>query len=389
LDRDVANNGDVAGIRIALDLSSVAFLHPVTPSRDTITWLALTRSFDSLPLVYAFWQDEVGLAGVNRAPMIRMARSSDLGETWTAPLDVLTGFETPAADHGAPDHLYLAARSLPYGDIAAAFSTDQGQNWTLVMLTSDSLNNNDMFPCVAATHDSGTGERVWVSYDTRRENSWDVRYAYSVNAGALWVLNRQLASGNFSNEFFSHLECAGRGSRRVRAVFLSNADSTYRVEYRSCEGSSPTNWSDPLVISDSVATIAMAPVVVSYGVSNDTLNQALAFYSQPGPVNLWYDAARFVGVAEIEPHRPLREPLPSAVLAQSELTISFRLETAGPVGLDFFAGDGRLLRRRTLGRCAPGDIVLRVPVSGLPAGVYLLAVRTGSRTAVAKVVCVR
>jgi hypothetical protein len=317
--------------------------------------------------------------------MIRMARSSDLGETWTAPLDVLTGFETPAADHGATDHLYLAARSLAAADIAAAFSTDQGQNWTLVMLTSDSLDNNDMFPCVAATHDSGTGERVWVSYDTHR-SSWDVRYAYSANGGALWVLDRVLAGGS-GNEFFSSLDCAGYGSRRVRAVYLSDAGGDYRVQYRSGEGVNPSSWSSPLTLSDSVVTIATAPVVTSYGVSNDTLNQALAFYSQPGPVNLWYDAAQFVGLAE---SKPQPEPhLRSASVACGELAIKLHLAGADRVELDFFALDGRLVRHRAFGRCGPGNLVLQAPVSGLPAGVYLLAVRTGSRTAVAKVVCVR
>ena len=280
LDRDATNNGDVTGIRIAVDGSSASPIVPVTPSRDTIDWLALTRSFDSLPLVYAFWQDEVGRSGTERVPMIRMARSSDLGESWTAPMGVLSGFETPAVDHGASDHLYLAARSVRGADIVAAFSTDQGQNWAVTMLTSDSTANNDMFPSVAATHDSGAGERIWVSYDTRRENSWDVRYAYSANAGGLWVLDRGLAEGTV-NEFFSNLECAGRGSRRIRAVYLSNAGGEYRAQYRSCEGTNPVNWSSPLTISDSIATIAMAPVVTSYGVSNDTLNQGWSSIHSP------------------------------------------------------------------------------------------------------------
>jgi len=387
LDRDATNNGDVTGVRIAVDGSGASLLHPVTPSRDTITWLALTRSFDSLPLIYAFWQDELGRSGPDRVPMIRMARSSDLGETWTAPLDVLSGFETPAVDHGAPDHLYLAARSLPYADIVAAFSTDRGQNWAVTMLTSDSLAINDMFPSVAATHDSGAGERVWVSYDTH-QSSWDVRYAYSANAGALWVLDRRWATST-GNEFFSNLECAGRGSRRVRAVYLTDADSTYRVQYCSSEGANPSNWSDPLTIGDSIATIALAPVVTSYGVSSDTLNQGLVFYSQPGPIGLWYDAAQFVGVAEPEP-RSRQEPyLLSTVLARGELTIRLYLASAGQVELDFFALDGKLMQHRMLGDYPAGNLVLRVPVSELPAGAYLLRVRAGSGTTITRVVCIR
>jgi hypothetical protein len=388
LDRDATNNGDITGVRISVDGGDSSLFHPVTPSRDTIDWLALTRSFDSLPLVYAFWQDEVGRAGSSRAPMIRMARSTDLGESWTAPLDVLTGFETPATDHGAPDHLYLAARGVRSEDIAAAFSTDQGQSWTTTMLTSDSLDNNDMFPCVAATHDSGAGERVWVSYDTRRENSWDVRYAYTANAGALWVLDRRLAEGN-GNQFFSNLECAGRGSRRVRAVFLSDADTTYRVQYCSSEGANPSSWSYPLTISDSVATIAMAPVVTDFGVSNDTLNQGLVFYSRPGPLGLWYDAAHFVGVAESGRHPPPRLHAPAAAFARGELTMELCLATAGQVELNLFSCAGKLTLHRDLGYHRPGGFALRTPVAGLASGTYVLMVCAGSLTALTRVVCVR
>lgn len=387
LDRDATNNGDVAGARIAVDGSGASLVRPVTPSRDTINWLALTRSFDSLPLVYAFWQDEVGLAGVHRVPMVRMARSSDLGESWTTPLEVLSGFETPAADHGAPDHLYLAARSVPHADISVAFSTDQGQNWTLTMLTGDSTSYNDMFPSVAATHDSGAGERVWVSYDTHR-SSWDVRYAYSVNAGALWVLDRVLAGGN-SNRFFSNLECAGRGSRRVQAVYLTSEGGGYRVQYRSCEGANPTGWSTAVNLSDSLATDAMGPFVASYGVNGDTLNQGLVFYSRPGPVGLWYDAAQFVGVAEPGPRSPQEAYRSPVTFAHGELTLRLYLAAAGPVELDFFAPDGKRVQRRVLGGCPAGDFVLRVPVSGLPVGACVMKIRAGGQTTVAKVVCIR
>jgi hypothetical protein len=387
LDRDSLNNGNIAGARIAPDGSAAFPLEPVTPSRDTITWLALTRSFDSLPAIYAFWQDEAGLAGVNRAPVIRMARSSDLGESWTAPLDVLTGFETPAADHGAPDHLYLAARSLSCADISAAFSTDQGRNWTVTRLTSDSLANNDMFPSVAATHDSGAGERVWVSYDTHRERSWDVRYAYTANAGALWVLDRELA-GSSGNEFFSSLDCAGRGSRRVRAVYLSDADSTYRVQYRSCEGTNPANWSDPLIISDSIATIAMAPAATCYGISSDTLNQGLVFYAQPGPMNLWYDAGQFEGVTE---PGSAADPLPAHLTARiirGELEVDIPRLNSGRLELSLYASDGRR-RGRASGYYQPGAIRLRVPVTGLANGSYLLVLRCGNGTVATKIIAVR
>jgi len=46
--------------------------------------------------VYVVWQDEQGRARPNRAPRISMVRSSDLGQSWSAPRILLDSFEMPA-----------------------------------------------------------------------------------------------------------------------------------------------------------------------------------------------------------------------------------------------------------------------------------------------------
>jgi hypothetical protein len=389
LDRDSSNNGDVAGARVLFDGSEAFPLQPVAPSRDTLTGLAMTRSFDSVPIIYVVWQDELGRGRAERAPRILIARSSDLGQTWTAPQTLLDSFEMPAIDHGAPGHIYVAARSVPTQDIEVTFSTDQGQHWARTWLTDDTTDGNDMFPAVAATHDSATGERAWVSYDHYGASGWDVNYAYTVNAGGLWVLDRTLANGT-DDQFLSNLDCTSSGSRRVRAVYLSQGrDSGFHVYYCSAQAAHPTNWSSPIVISDTQASDAMTPVVTSYGVAGDTLDKGLIFYAGIGPRDLWYDAQQFTGLRESRMTPAPAVSLQAASLIRDELVLRLFLAGREKLELDLYTIDGRLKRTLAAGECPAGDVQLRIPVPDLAAGSYLLRLRAGHETSVCKVVCVR
>ncbi len=387
LDRDSSNNGDIAGARISLNGSEAFPLQPVAPSRDTLTGLAMTRSFDSVPVIYVVWQDEQGRTRPNRAPRISIVRSSDLGQTWTAPQSLLDSFEMPATDHGAPGHLYVAARSVPTQDIAVTFSADQGQHWTRTWLTSDTTAANDMFPSVAATRDSATGECAWVSYDSYGLTSWDINYAYTSNAGGLWVLDRSLAAGS-GNQFLSSLDCAGYGSRRVRAAYASSQDNGYHIYYRSAQGANPSTWSNPLAISDTQATNTMAPVVTNYGIIGDTLDKGLVLYAGLGPCDLWYDAQQFTGLSETNLIRPLAFGLRSAFITRDELDVRFCLSTREQVKLDLYAIDGRRLRTLVASDYPAGNVRLQIPVADLAAGPYLIRLRVGHETSACKAVCV-
>jgi len=388
LDRAGANNGDVAGARVSFDGSSAFTLQPVAPGPDTLTGLALTRSFDSLPVIYVVWQDELGRDRAERAPRILITRSSDLGETWTAPMPVLDSFETPAVDHGAPGHLYLAARSVRRQDIAVVFSTDQGESWRQSWLTNDSTAHNDMFPSVACTHDSATGERAWVSYDSYGTSSWDVDYAYTINAGGTWVLGRTLDGGS-GDQFLSNLDCTNSGSRRVRAVDLSDDVDGFHVYYRCAQAANPTNWSSAIVVSDTQATDAMAPVVTSYGVSSDTLDKGLVFYAGIGPFDLWYDAQQFTGLSEGPMTLSPPAGLQTALLARDELKIRVSLARREKLEVDLYTIDGRQVRRLNVGIYPAGELELRIPVPGLAAGSYLLRLRAGRESGTFKTICVR
>jgi hypothetical protein len=366
---DGANSGDVRAVRVAFDGSTAQYLQPTTPgSPDTLRWLAATRSFDPLYRLYLFWQDEVGLIGPGRNPTIKYSFSTDFGLSWSTPGEVMHGFETPVADYGAPGHIYLAGRSVRRQDIASAMTRDDGQIWTFRWLTNDSTVYNDMFPSVAASHDSAVNEWVCVSYDTYRA-TWGVRCAYSSNAGGSWVLNRQISSGS-GNQFWSSLDCAGNGARRIRAVYVSNTGAGYRVCYRTGLVLNPTNWTPAVIVSDYSASNAMSPVVTSYGVGDDSANQGLVFYAEPGPVNVWYDAYQFAGLAEAGAR--LRPERFTGITGPEGLQVSFTATSPGAFVLSLYGPDGRLVKELAAGRCPTGNHVLRFRRPELPAGTYFL-----------------
>jgi hypothetical protein len=390
---DGQSNGDVWGVRVPYDGSTAEYLHPtVAGAPDTIRWLCATRSSAPACTLYLFWQDERGLAGVQRDPAIRMSGSTDFGLSWSEALEVLTGAETPAADCGAPGYLYLAARRIGRQDIMLAQTTDGGQNWIFSLITTDSTAGNDMFPSVAASHDSAPGAWAWVSYDSNRSTGWSVRCAYTSDGGTSWILNRVIASGT-GNQFWSHLNCAGYGSRTVRVAYLGSNTGNYRVYYRGGNSPNPTNWASAITISDRTATNTMAPVVTNYGLAADSGDKGIIFYAEPGPDNLWYDADQFAGVAEgdtLPQGAPTRRRGTagslSGAIRQNELQVSFSLNEPGHVMLRLYDAGGRLKNSIVAGWRPAGSYTLRGPVPALAAGAYILLLETETQSATGKLV---
>ena len=150
---DGINNGDVTGVRVTTDGRQAQYLNPTLPDLpDTVAGLAFTRSFDRSSELHLFWQDERGLAGPARSPLIQHSWSQDYGLTWSSsiPVPQFIGVETPDADYGAPGQIYMVGRSVTHQDIELATSYDEGQSWNLRWITYDSARTNDLSPRVAA-----------------------------------------------------------------------------------------------------------------------------------------------------------------------------------------------------------------------------------------------
>lgn len=77
--------------------------------------------------------------------------------------------------------------------------------------------------------------------------------------------------------------------------------------------------------------------------------------------------------------------------ASRELSISFALAERGPAMLELLDVTGRRQLVREVGELGPGPHVLRLDreVAGLPAGVYLVRLRQGSRVAAGKICVIR
>jgi hypothetical protein len=195
-------------------------------------------------------------------------------------------------------------------------------------------------------------------------------------------------AGGTGYQFLSRLDCTGYGSRRVRAVYVSNQSGGYRVCYRCTQGVYPYDWSGPIVISDTQATDVMEPVVTSYGVAGDTLDKGLIFYAGTGPIDLWYDAQQFAGLSEGRVMPGPATVLQAASLVRDELVLRLSLTSPEKLELDLYAIDGRQVCKLPVGRCPAGDRELWIPVPGLTTGSYLLRLRAGHDTSICKVVSV-
>lgn len=377
------NNGDLRGARVGYDGAAAQLLWPIIPGPDTIYWLTCTRTFDPAPVLYLFWQDENGQSAHARNPALKYSSSADFGQSWTVPCTLSTGFETPAADCGGPGQLFVVSRSTAQHDIRADVSSDSGRTWTSERLTGDSTRNDDMFPQVAATHDSAPANNVWVTYDSYRSSGWGVRCAYSRDGGQSWSLDRPFSGGN-GNQFWSSLGCAC-GSRLGQGVYVSSAPGDYHVFHRAGTNASPVYWSSALNISDSVATNTMPPVVTSYSGPGDSLGLGLIFYAGLGPRDVWYDAWQFIAVEEPGARADRAEVL-SAQVRDGVLQVLFGLAEPGPATLGLYGLNGRRLKNLAAGSWTAGSHSLSTPVADLASGTWILGLQSRSRFQAVKVI---
>jgi hypothetical protein len=376
---DGLNNGDPMAARISFDGAQTQPLNPHQSGLpDTVDWLTLTGSANPGCTLHLFWQDEVGLAGAARNPVIRHTSSTDYGLTWSPISPVITGFETPACDYGGPGHIFIAARGVQSQDILSVRSTDAGRDWSAHWLTTHDSTVDNMNPSVAATHDSFSNGRVWVTYDVYHASRWQVHYAVSTNEGATWDTNRLIESPITTSQFWSDANCAGYGSRDIRVAYLSRDTSLFRVHYREGNGTNPEAWSPVVVVSSHEVSDAVPPVVANCGVSGRNLDTGLVFYTEPGPTNVWCNVYPFVGLGE-DAASPSELGL-RAGIQRGLLDVAFSLAVPSRVGLAVYGVDGRRAWARDAGLLSAGKHEARFLVPELSSGTYfvILRTRTGS-----------
>jgi hypothetical protein len=274
----------------------------------------------------------------------------------------------------------VAARNLANQEILVARSTDGGQVWGTYLLPRPDTTYADFFPEVATTHDSFSDARVWITYDEDffyySAEHWRAKYVYSIDAGSTWSANHFLESPT-ETEMWTCINCAGYGSRNIRVVYIY--DSTYNViHYRDGNGTNPEHWRAVTTISNRGVSNAVPPLVANCGVTGNTLNTGLVFYTEPGPMNVWCNTYPFVGLAEDVASPP--EVGLRAGIRRGLLDVSFSLAAPGRVGLAVYGVDGRRVWDRDVGQMSAGKHEVRFSVPELSSGTYfvLLQTRTGS-----------
>ena len=195
----------------------------------------------------AVWESEDTLGGaVGPDADIFVARSKDSGATWTAPVPLNSAAATDLGDDGRPQVVTDGAGTWlvvwhdedPMGgpggkdaDILVARSTDDGASWTApVPLHADAATDADydLNPIVASDR-AGHWLAAWVFDDSWRKaggTDVDLRGALSMDAGASWTapaaLNANAATDAVNDEA---LDLASDGAGHWVAVWQSNQTS--------------------------------------------------------------------------------------------------------------------------------------------------------------------
>ena len=180
--------------------------------------------------------------------------STDLGETWGNEHYVWSDGAHPDLAYGYGGYVYMVCTDVGGSDDEIKFCKNTSYGGTPAWqdfedLTSDGW--DDDYAKVGALHSTTpTAQWVWVGYthDYAGLGNWDMRFAYSSNAGVNWSKNHYLASESDYDE----MACDLWVGRRTTYVYVNICYLSYRfvsskLQYRNiyyayCNTSAPTTW---------------------------------------------------------------------------------------------------------------------------------------------------
>jgi hypothetical protein len=228
----------------------------------------------------AVWQSDENLGGIGTDHDILTVRSSDNGATWTTPTPLNTnaasdewGDYRPQVTTDGAGHwvaVWYSYDSLGgtiggEGDILVARSTDNGVTWTApVALNANAAGDSawDEDPQVA-TNGTGNWVAVWESYESwggPLGTDWDILVARSTDNGATWTAPAPLntnAATDSGHDYDPQLTTDGAG--HWVAVWQSdeNLGGTIGTDYDILVARSADNgvtWTAPAALNTNAAT---------------------------------------------------------------------------------------------------------------------------------------
>ncbi|UCB53358.1 MAG: T9SS type A sorting domain-containing protein [Candidatus Zixiibacteriota bacterium] len=251
------NNGDIWVARYTLDGVFEGF-YSVKVDSDTIAYFTACANYGIASTIIVSYERQRG--AFYPTPWMYTIKSTNRGGTWGSQVTISSNGWHPDLGYGYNGYVYLAYTKEDGSDSDIGFirSSDYGNTWTnFEYLTTDIW--DDDFAKVAATHTTPVDEQyAWVAYnhDYANTGNWDMRYAYSGNAGVDWSKNHDLASDTEWDEIACDL-WVGRKTNYVyvnicylRYRFVSVAQRYYDVYYGYTNKYAPTTWYSHSEISD-------------------------------------------------------------------------------------------------------------------------------------------
>jgi hypothetical protein len=201
------------------------------------------------------------------------SRSTDQGETWTAPLNITGGSENTSAE-SRPEIAYSAHRN----DVYVAFTKPgwAGSEWTQQVWVTDNTSwggsgswlppvqvtteyaADHLDPSVAAAWDSDT-VMVMCTYVFADET--DVTFSYSTDGGTAWSSELSMPGWTFEYEDSVDLAVSQAASGRFHAVYRHDdpaIGSGGDIWYSWAEVSNPAGWSSPLDVDEGTITSGLS-----------------------------------------------------------------------------------------------------------------------------------
>lgn len=306
-----SNNGDVRVARYTITGSLEDYLS-VKEDSDTVTYFTVCANFGiGNRLMVAYEKERMGYS----TPWLYTIRSTNRGDTWGDQFVVSSNGWHPDLGYGYGGYTYLVyTKQIGLDtDIGFGRSTDWGVTWgDFEVLTSDSW--DDDFAKVAALHRiTPTTQYVWVGYNHDQNNSgdWNMRFAYSTNAGVNWSKNHSLASDDMYDEIACDLWVARKTEVTyvnicyLRARRLSLYQMWFDIYWGFANTNNPAVWNDNIDVTEHWAALSYDGREVCQGTYPD-LEPAGGWsglvYAGQTPFDnfegLYFDSREWTGVEE-------------------------------------------------------------------------------------------
>lgn len=343
--------------------------------------------------------------------ILRFSRSTDYGVTWAAPATLHSYRGTPNTYSGYDAHpdvefgsgyLYVGYDDYPgvntVRDVYVLRSTDFGTTWSAPMTVAASATYDQFAPRIGAVKNYGTGSNTVVAYSKYFGGfDWDIWYAYTMDGGDVWTIDRAIASAYDRLEIYCDIAASYDDRGRIHVAFYDHGTIRYVYTYFD----DMTSWTPLVDVSDTeVADLTRPRPAVAAIAGSERDSEVGIAWTDARTVDrqVYYDGPGTPPAGVEDDNPSSREPVAVRCYPNpftSTTLISFTQAQHAPARVGIYDVSGRLVRllldeasgepgeRRLTwdGRESSGD-----PVGP---GIYLVRASAGPRSMTRKLVLLK